>query len=351
MFENNIKGDGGFVKMKNRRGIWYKAAMFIMLFSIIFNYSYQIFASDNLVELIDDSKEEIALYDLNDEIIGFYYQLSDGGYLICDSSNGEILEYSFNNQEIYDNEKKQYYLGPLQHYEEYDENSVVDIEDIDNSVIKEDTFVKKESTNVKEENKYSGRYPDGSEEAIGAVWCSEENSIKHLTVAVDNNYRGTCGSTAGTILLLYYYDYINRRMISQTERKNYNTLTTKLIRYIEPDYGGSNYSSLTKGLNNFQASRGLSKTFDYKTFNCFSKLKKYIDAGKPVIAGLKSKTPAYGSHWVVATGYSICACSKPDATTYVKFIQVNDGWGNTGVYINVKYCDGIVYTTAGYRYK
>lgn len=29
--------------------------------------------------------------------------------------------------------------------------------------------------------------------------------------------------------------------------------------------------------------------------------------------------------------------------TYAKFVQVNDGWGNKGVWLNYKYVDGVVY--------
>lgn len=76
----------------------------------------------------------------------------------------------------------------------------------------------------------------------------------------------------------------------------------------------------------------------------FTKIRSYINNKKPCIVGLKQLTPKYKAHWVVATGYATYNHIQPDSTyTYAKFVQVNDGWGNKGVWINYKYTDGVVY--------
>lgn len=176
----------------------------------------------------------------------------------------------------------------------------------------------------------------------------EKKTLPYSTVAVDNNVNGTCGSTAATIMFLYYYDHI-KKYITEKERNSYNSLTKTLISYIEPKGGGTGYSALKSGINRFLDARSKSRIADYVTdsniiTSPFAKIKSCINNKKPCIVGLESSTPKYGAHWVVGTGYTTYKWSKPDATIIVqKFIQMNDGWGNKGKYINYKYVDGTVY--------
>ena len=46
---------------------------------------------------------------------------------------------------------------------------------------------------------------------------AEKKTLPYSTVAVDNNVNGTCGSTAATIMFLYYYDHIKNILQKRKE--------------------------------------------------------------------------------------------------------------------------------------
>lgn len=291
---------------------------------------------------------QIDLYNSSDCYCASYFKLQNGGYVIFEPLTKTILEYSIEsdptNYKI--NGKKQIYLGPTNYYEK------------NNDIFKDKNKIRNENLNKQSaqeidifKNSCSGTFVDGSSysEVIGQVGIDSSGYLLHNTVLVNNNTNGTCGSTAATIVFLYYEDYIDTKYITSTERTNYNSLTNTLISYIEPNYGGTTYSQLKSGINKFLSSRNLSSNCDYITksnilTSPLSKITSYIDKNKPCIIGLKSNTPTYGAHWAVATGYVTYTWTQPQSTTpYAQFIQVNDGWGNRNIWINYKYIDGMVY--------
>lgn len=299
---------------------------------------------------IDYSTKE-TLYNYNDEVCAYYYKNCQKGYAIVDALNNELIEFSENNDDtnITECEGKKYYFGIFEYYEKKNNKyrSNVNnklINSLKAKIISEDyEEVRKQAS--------SGKFLDGTKysEPIGKVKLSSKKSLPYTTIAVDNNKSGTCGSTATTILLLYYYDHISKSYVSKSNRTNYDYLTNDLKSCIEPKGGGTTYSTLKKGINKYLGSMGLKKNCDYITnmnvlSSPFTKIKSYINNKKPCIVGLKQSTPKYKAHWVVATGYATYNHIQPDSTyTYAKFVQVNDGWGNKGVWINYKYTDGVVY--------
>lgn len=334
--------------MKRKIVLLWSTLLLTMFFLGVFLTNTQVYAKKESGFSIEVSSR-IDLYDYNNEQCAVYFKQKDGGYIILDSTTMEIIEFSNGydptNYDI--NEKKQLYLGPTQYYEETNNGFLRD-----KNINRKCNFQKsdiKESCQNKTSS--SGNYIDGSSYsvAVGNVYLSDMNTLSNSTVLVDNNINGTCGSTAATILFLYYYDYIDSKYITRAERANFNNLTLKLISYIEPNCGGTSYSELKKGINKFLADRNLSENCKYITnvnilFSVINKIESYIDADKPCIVGLKSSTPTYGAHWVVATGYATYIWDKPDSTLPCeRFVQINDGWGNDNIWINTKYIDGTIY--------
>ncbi|MEY8330286.1 hypothetical protein AALB81_13320 [Lachnospiraceae bacterium 48-33] len=98
--------------------------MFVILFG---RNVYAEENNDGIIKILDDfaiyHNSEIALYNTEDECIGFYYEGVNDGYVIIDTY-GEIIEFSYEDEiQVYENaENNCYYAGPGEYYMESENN-------------------------------------------------------------------------------------------------------------------------------------------------------------------------------------------------------------------------------------
>ena len=260
----------------------------------------------------------INLYNWSNEIIAVKYDLSPIGYVIVDVNNGQIIELceTRNNEFISEKGIRYYYNNVLDYYA-FKQNNLIN-NNQQNSLVD-----MKEAGNVGELGKV-------------VIDKSNKHALSHPTFAFSYNPDGRCGSVAAAILLKYYDQYVDDNIVPVSLQQYTGVnLINKLKSYIEPNGGGSNYTTLKNGINNYLKWRGLKRRIkNYLRSDdpkkVLSKIKNKIHVNCPVIVGLASH-PTYKNHWVVCIGYR----------GYLLFI--NDGWGNRDVACNFSYVDGVLF--------
>lgn len=306
--------------------------LFLLLFTIVIGNIQSSFATTKVdVEKINsayditiDVSSKINLYGDNDEVIAYFYKLEDGGYIIIDLKTNDFIEYSTESDNLFitDTSAKYYYGGALNYFEEVSANSI-------REVATKEVFSKKIATIQRNSEKVYMDILQTKTLPVGNF----SNKLAYTPRTYDTNDRDNCGSTAAAILLAYYYDHINNIYVDKSLiTSNGVSLTNKMISYIEPNGGGSTYTTVVNGLNKYLGSRGLSKTS--KRLNLREGAEKIYNERRPVIGGV-TKHPTYKEHWVVAYGFTI-------SNLLVKSYTVNNGWGQNGIVINSQYLDGAV---------
>lgn len=170
------------------------------------------------------------------------------------------------------------------------------------------------------------------------IGISEERFKAYQNWRTPSGY--LCGTYAASVLLAYYQDYIDEKIVPKTIRQKNSwqgqTLSHFLQAFIQP------YDFPTTSL---QVSHGLSKYFTMERLPLRARMTliggwqravKRIDEGKPVIVGvLKVLGSTYGNHWVVAYAYMETSEGK-------RFLKVHDNWGNYDQVIPAKWINGTV---------
>lgn len=272
-----------------------------------------------------DESSKINLYGNSDQIVAYFFNLKDGGYIIIDCQNNDYVEYSTESENLFitNPEKKYFYGGALNYFEENSANTIKKV--ATNEIVNKKVAVLErndEDIEMDIVQPYTV-FPPGS----------FTKKLSYTPRTYNTNKTGICGSTASAILLAYYYDHINKKYVDKSLiTSDGKALTNKMKSYIEPSTPGSNYTTLPKGLNNYLASRGLSRSA--KKINLKEGAEKIYTNKQPVIAGV-TKHPTYKEHWVVAYGFSM-------KSLLVQSYIVNNGWGQNGITINAKYLDGAV---------
>lgn len=297
-----------------------------------------------------EKNKVIPLYNTDNEIVAYYVDIKNGGYVITDSAGNDFIEYSLEDDGIQLDEKSTYfYCAPCSLYRETEDEEVVDcyagnaqntrsISDLECEIEPVDS-----ANNVcGSEKRAVSLASDLALQLAEKVTVKEEKKLSYSTQKYDYNPDGRCGSVAGAILLRYYDKYYDGGYVASS----YETADgKKLINYLTNNFLGTNttYSQLKSGLNDYLEKRGYSRSFKLlkglNSTSVYSKIKTYIKGNKPLIVGL-TQHPKYGEHWVVGTGYSIV---YSDSYGYGYVVIVNDGWGNENIRINNQYVDGVVY--------
>ncbi|OQO70703.1 dihydrolipoamide dehydrogenase [Enterococcus villorum] len=149
-----------------------------------------------------------------------------------------------------------------------------------------------------------------------------------------------CGTYAAMVLLAYYQDFQNERMIPPNLRtkgsKESEKLRDALRKTIQP---------LGLPTVPLQVSHGITKFLKENDYPCSARstvagssqrATKRIRQGKPVILGvLKVLGSPYGNHWVTAYAYY-------ESSSGERFYKVHDNWGNYERTIPAKWCNGTV---------
>lgn len=290
------------------------------------------------ISVLTDSP--VALYNNEDDIIAYYYELSTGGYIIVNSDGSDFIEYSLEESEIDLIDNKYYYYNDVLSLHEKVDNQVAEncitgelteIDDIDFNIKKSG------SNNIKNATNLANNVISGLSEGV-----FEEKKLKYNTYAYNYNPDGRCGAVAGAILLRYYNDYVSTKYVKSA----YETDDGKaLINLLTNNYlgTGTTYNGLKNGLNSYLTDANIPYRFrtvqGKNSTNVFNKIREYIKNNKPVIVGLTG-SERYGEHWVVGTGYSIL---YNKTLGFINIVNVNDGWGNRDVNINMSYVDGCQY--------
>lgn len=271
------------------------------------------------------SYNAIPLYDYNEDIIAYGYNLLPKGYVICDI-NGNIIECSFENMKKFD-EEKNYYVGPT-----VLSNKISDL----NMVAKSLRF----SDKVKRISQREYNINTLSEQTDSTRSVSYRVLSGNLRL-YNYNPDGICGSTAAAIFFMYYNDYIDDYMVlSSYETSDGEKLILLLEPHIDGDTPGSNTSDLVSGMNWYLRWKGRSGYYTAVSSNsvAYSTYQNIINSGRPTIVDL-DEHPDYQEHWVVGYGYEKYVRSDRSYNYYI----VNDGWGNRGVYILSDYVGDIAY--------
>ena len=137
------------------------------------------------------------------------------------------------------------------------------------------------------------------------------------------NPSGICGSTAAAMMLRYMDLYVDDDFVpTNIESGNGIALINHLETFINHSSHGSSAPQVAFGISDY-----LSGKVDYSA--TYDEVEGYIlygqiADGKPYVIGT-FRHPRYGNHWMTGYGYS------------GGWAIVNDGWGNSGVYINPSY--------------
>lgn len=354
---------------------------------------YHVQGGDTRLQLLDDFAVDTdsitPLFNGEEELIGFYYQGTKGGYAILDVE-GNIVEYCYDDEiEDFNDTDVGFYGGPGEYFVEgEDSDELVDVntgdiiekeecdlfevEKEDEELVTQDELMeegeindisvdcRKNSVTIKFPD--STKYENGSSTYTASAYqklsLKERKNLSHDTRFFCYNTDGTCGSTASAIFTYYYYDYVSKSYINNkkyigTTDKYQKALVNNFKTLLGDDGKGTTYSDLKSGVNKYLSSVGKGKNFDYVTkknvaTTPYAKIKSKIDSGRPCIVGL-SKDPIYGDHWVVGVGYLKYTGTKSNGRSNgdLNFIKVNNGWfknkSSSIVYVNYGYVDGVGY--------
>ncbi len=283
----------------------------------------------------------LILYNSNDNIIAYYYKLDPVGYIIIDSNTYGIIEFSTitDNKYIVNDGCKYYYSGPLSYLKTNSSNNIVDCrtgEIIDKINISFDSKTKFDKTAIAKQNSITAN-------SI-SLTSSANTALSYLTRTYNYNINNNCASVAAAIFFAYYYDYIDKSYaLPNYITSDGKTFINLLISFIEPNHDiidGTFTTQVVDGMNRYLESILHSKNIKYvTTWNIlttpYNKVKQSISNGNPAMVSLANHT-TYGYHWVVAHGYS--------NSDLLKYITVNDGWGNLGINISESYLYSTIYT-------
>lgn len=308
----------------------HKLISFLMIFVLLFSINTTAFANTIVGTTPSvDYSSEIKLYDSNENVIAYYYELNPAGYVIVNADNNEIIEYSENNNKYFlEKDAHYYYGGPLMYYKtdmtrqfgsiiQLQSQREVSIEDI-TPLMRGPEADSPGTLNI---DNFLVRT-----RAVGS------DSISHATAKYEYNPDGRCGAVAGAIVLNYYDKYKSQSYVpSSLESSDGVSLINALVERMGL---GTNYAELKNGLSLFIKQYYKPTTVTATTYSWGDRVKTIIGKDYPCILGLTSH-PTYEEHWVVVTGYNFIS---NNTGTYT----VNDGWGDTGIKINSSYTDGCV---------
>ena len=256
-----------------------------------------------------------------------YYLLSDSnqnGYLVFDEKTDEVVEFSLEcdrlQSDSFSANKSDilYYFGPGMVYAKSG-NVIFNVSNpVDCINIKSIKKVDEGKNNNFDSGIKSNLFMPRS-----TVWAILPNSLPNYSY----NTGTICGSTAAAMMLRYMDLYVDGNFVpTYLESSNGVNLINHLVSYIE-NPTGSTAGSQSSGINAYLAgkvsySTSTSYLYDYITYAS-------ITNGRPYIVNVYGH-PTYGIHAMTAYAYS-------DG-----WPVVNDGWGNTSIYINPGYSSGIV---------
>lgn len=312
-----------------------------------------------------DLSNPIELYALDGNIGAIYFDLNPNGYLIINTFNYDIMEYSFNNKQSFEYYDHVIYNGPLQYYIETEGNtidlftdSIVNKEDLSTNYIQNKISIDDQTQKIQNLDSlitslYTDNILDSNEvfnerSIVNATSNSffETGSLTSSLVTWSSDYY--CQVDSAAILLRYLYSNKSTSFLPSSYTTNGNVQSYLSNKYIinagtnsyNVVYGGDTYreyngstleTKTTKGMNQYLIDRGLSSSYSvgYSMYN-FNTIKNVINSNFPISLGSSSSVPGAtwrSNHQVVAHSYMVGYDGVP-------FIYVNDTFGNNNISIN-----------------
>jgi hypothetical protein len=277
----------------------------------------------------------IPLNNLNGDLEAVAFSIKKGGYIIINTNDLSIPEFSFENDSPFSDKTKTYvYNGPLAYMEENQgEISQIGIEKNTKETTTPEYIYAAKS--IDKNKKLSDLKASESTISIQNYGGELDHSLK--TWVATTTY--DCGPTAAAITLDYLDGYHNSAFIpSQYESQS------ALFPYLTPSYipTGATLPQMEQGLFYILFDHGLTSSYDADSKNYVDKNKviSLVNSDKPSIVGLNNH-PTYGDHWAVVHGYYVQ--TTPWVTPHY-YVLLNDGWGNNDVYTLIdSYFEEMVY--------
>jgi hypothetical protein len=292
------------------------------------DYSQYKTIADTVVKV---QETPIELYNLNNEIVALYYKAIDKGYVIINIKDKRIPEFSkeSNNKYISEN-KKNYYDGVLTYLEQDSQDNIINSqtqEIIDLKILKpKDIYGTPENisaTNLKVKSKKSIL-----DQSLGSV-AATSKTINGTVPNYDYNPDKRCGACASAMMLRYLDINYNGNIVPTKYHNDQVNFIKKLTNYIPLSSSAYNVYG---GIESFENDYGVSNLYLSIEYAQIGQIVSAVNANKPFVLGVANH-PTYKNHWVCGYGYY---SGNNDYAT------VNDGWGNTGIDINLGYCDQLV---------
>ncbi len=300
--------------------------MAVLFVVFVFCNKNEVFAQDKV-----DYDSEAYLVDEDGELIARYYRLSSGGYIIIDDVSDQFIEYSLDSDRLNLQRGGVYRYSELDSEHEKHSNSsalVCDSVDYDKSLPQKESVV-----------------GDIFNELLSGD-IIEQGNLWNETRLYSYNPDGRCGAVAASILIRYYYDYVDRSYINNRNLIHGYSNGEQIVSFFNDNYvnGGSDYYKLWRGIKNYLRDVGLNTNVFYTQgstgdSNVYSRIKSCTNSGIPTIVGLAAH-PTYGYHWTVSTGYKTV---KMKYFGIKNIVVVNDGWGNSNINVNMNYVDGCMF--------
>lgn len=303
-----------------------KAVSLVLVLALSVVVSLPAFAQDqqqiNLKDYISKRvngvqvENQYKLYDLNDNVTAYLFTLKTGGYVIMNAKDYSIPEYSLISETHYSLDGNKMYYGGILNYYESSGNRVRNV------LTKEpiNTQDKELISNYSKNSGVSGKLQSTAISPMTTYYYFITGDLPNYSYNPD----GRCGVTASAMWLRYYDIYKNSNYVPTSLESSDGV---KLINYLYPyiqNAGGSYPGGVTYGLDDYLSEQGISAGLSMDNAN-IGIIAGYVSGNKPYI--LFINTSKYGYH--VVTGYGYSTGSGTD------YAVVNDGWGSTGIYINL----------------
>lgn len=303
-------------------------SVFVILFMIFSPVTAH--ASPNVNEITIDKQEVIDLHDSSGNVVAYYYQLNPSGHVILRSDNGEMIEYSTNDNNYFaDSTAYYYYAGPLQYYKQDVTLRAGYIKHIVSGEVIALTELSPLTRGPEADASGTLNINNFLSIELNAVGS---DSTSYSTAKYHYNPDGRCGAAAGAIVLKYYDQHKSGSYIpSSLDSSDGKVLINKLVSIMGT---GTTFTELKNGLSTYLKQYYKPITVRSTTYSWGDRVKTIIGKNFPCILRISSH-PTYHEHWVVVTGYNF---TSANTGTYT----VNNGWGDTGVKINSSYTRGCI---------
>jgi hypothetical protein len=293
----------------------------------------------------------VKLYNFNNEVKFLMFSNKDSGYIVVDLKDFSIPEFSpkTNNTYITNTNKKYIYNGPLSYFEE-DNNKVVDVKTKKSVGTFTDLKGKQKVKNTETSELYNVTNSADKMAVTNASATTYENHFIQGTLpSYAYNPNGICGSTAAAMFAGYYdnnsinINYIPTNLESSDGVEIIKTLVPFIegIASLDPEYPspGSTTEQLRIGFQNYLRTQDVDDYMYSQATTNYARVSERTGVNRPLMVDLDNH-PTYGEHWVVTHGYQTEESIFISKLTY---LIVNDGWGNKDIYIDVSYCDDLVW--------